>query len=102
VLHEAIVQALLVHAAVACGRVHTVPQALQLAGSPAVLISQPLNARWSQSAYPGLHVPMRQIEPVHEGVACAGAHTRPQAPQLFGSLVVLTSQPSDAKPSQST
>jgi hypothetical protein len=82
--------------------VHTVPQLPQLAGSLAVFTSQPFGARWSQSEYPGLHVPMRQLEPVHEGVAWGGAQTRPQPPQLFVSLVVLTSHPLDGNRSQST
>jgi hypothetical protein len=45
---------------------------------------------------------MRQLELLHEGVALAGAQTRAQPPQLFVSLVVLTSQPSDGILLQST
>ena len=72
------------------------PQLPQLDGSPAVLTSQPFDASVSQSAWPGLHDTMVQLDALHDGLAFGRLHALLQPPQLFGSLVVLTSQPSES------
>jgi hypothetical protein len=63
--------------------------------------SQPLDATPSQSANPALHAAMAHPEFVQLAVAWASEHTCPQVPQFAVSVVVLTSQPVEAIPSQS-
>jgi len=93
-------QALLAQLALACATPQMLPQAPQLLTSLVVLVSQPLAALPSQLAQPALHEPMAQALPTQVEVACAALHTLPQELQLLTSLVVLTSQPLVALPSQ--
>jgi hypothetical protein len=72
------------------------PQVPQLFASLVVLISQPLAGLPSQSMKPVLQDLMAQFDALHVGVAFAKLHAVPQPPQLFTSLVVLISQPSEA------
>ena len=90
VLHELMAQLELLQTGVALGVVHALPQVPQLLRSLAVWISQPFEATWSQSAKPALHDPMAQLELLQVAVALGSVHTVLQAPQLLGSLVVLT------------
>ena len=91
-----------VHAAVAWSRDgHDVAHVPQCDGSEPRSVSQPLEAMPSQSAWPA-----RQRTPhapaVHVAVAKGPAgHTLRHAPQLYGSLAVPTSQPSEATRLQS-
>ncbi len=64
-------------------------------------VSQPFAAIPSQSAKPGLHDAIAQADLAQVAVAFARAQTMPHPPQFFGSLAVLTSQPVDARLSQS-
>jgi hypothetical protein len=89
------------HADVACGRLHVAPQAPQLFGSLVVLTSHPVDASLSQSAKPALHEDTAQLDAAQIPFACAGLHGMPHPPQLAMSLVVSTSHPVDAFPSQS-
>ncbi len=79
---------------------HAFPQRPQFAVLMAMLTSQPFAALPSQFAKPVLQV-SPQVLIAHVGVALGGVgHTAPQRPQLFRSVVVLTSQPFAALPSQ--
>ncbi len=72
---------------------HTVPQRPQLATVLWTSTSQPLVATPSQLPKPGVQV-MPQAPVVHEGAEFApDAQTVPQAPQLRGSLAVVTQVP---------
>jgi hypothetical protein len=72
----------------------------QLAGC-VMSVSQPFAATPSQSAKPALQDAIAQLDPLQVAVACGVLHTFPHAPQLLGSLIVLTSHPVDAFWSQS-
>lgn len=76
------------------------PQAPQLATSAEVLTSQPSAGRRSQSPNPALQLAIAHLLALHAAVAFCRVHTAPHAPQLFASVVVFTSQPSAANPSQ--
>jgi hypothetical protein len=80
--------------------VAAVLQPPQLAGC-VMSVSQPFAGLPSQSAKPVLHDAMAQLEALQTAVAWAGVQATPQPPQLFVSLVVLTSQPVEASWSQS-
>jgi hypothetical protein len=77
----------------ALGRLHTIPQSLQLFGSFAVSISHPLEAVLSQSPNPVLHDRMTQLLSVQPDLAWASLHTLPQPPQLLWSVDVSTQIP---------
>ncbi len=59
-------------------------------------VSQPLLATPSQSAHPTSHEPTTHRPLAHPGspFGTASEHRCPQAPQLFGSVAMLVSQPS--------
>ena len=63
--------------------VQTMPQPPQLLLSVLVLTSQPLAARPSQLAKPGLQEAMAHEDAVQAEVAFGKAHTLPHAPQLL-------------------
>ena len=77
------------------------PQVPQLALSVWVLTSQPLAATLSQLAKPVVQLATPQTPAVQLALALGSAHAWPQAPQLAVLVWVLTSQPSEAVPSQS-
>jgi len=85
----------------AFGRLQTCPQAPQLLGSFAMLVSQP-SAYWPlQSRKPGLQAAMKHVPPEQAGVPFGtGEQGRPQAPQLLTSLLRFVSQPLDTLLSQ--
>ena len=72
---------------------HTWPHVPQLFGSFERLISQPVEYFASQSAKLALHDPMAHFEETQAGVPLATVHAFEHLPQLFTSLVVLTSHP---------
>ncbi len=72
----------------------TLPQRLQLFGSPFKYTSQPSTDCRLQSAYPTLQALRLQVLLTQLDVAFGNVQTRPQAPQLFGLFATLTSQPS--------
>ena len=74
----------------------TVPQVPQLLLSFCVLISQPSTALLLQFAKPGAQESTWQVPPVHAGVSWLVEQTKPQLPQLFTSVWLLTSHPSTA------
>jgi hypothetical protein len=77
---------------------HVVPLSL-----PAQARSQPFVAIPSASKKPVAHAPIRQVEPMHEPLACAGAQTCPHPPQLFRSVAKFAlrySHPLANRPSQ--
>src|SRR5262249_1962722 len=74
------------------------PQAPQFLPSTRMLVSQPLPAKPSQSAKPGLQAMLHAPE-LHAAVPFVLLQTLPQAPQLLGVLR-LVSQPLLARPSQ--
>jgi hypothetical protein len=76
------------------------PQAPQFARSLVRFRSQPSLALLLQSAKPVLHVPRAQVPLAQVAAALAKAQTRPQAPQFRTSVVLFTSQPLVALPSQ--
>ncbi|MFO0627818.1 MAG: hypothetical protein U0325_19575 [Polyangiales bacterium] len=93
-------QALLAQVAAALAKAHTRPQAPQWRTSVTVFTSQPLAALPSQLPKPMLHA-MPQAPAVHEGEALARVgHWVPQAPQFAALVLVFTSQPFIAMPSQ--
>jgi len=69
------------------------PQNPQLFGSLLVSTSQPLATMPSQLAKPGLHVAMAHCPFSHACTALGRSHTLPQAPQSFGLVRRLVSQP---------
>ncbi len=77
------------------------PQAPQSERLVRVSTSQPLAGLPSQSAKPALQEATRQAPATQAGVALAGRHTLPQAPQLVALVVTLVSQPLPRAPSQS-
>lgn len=89
-LHVPTAQAPFAQVAVALGSEHTRPQAPQFLGSAARLVSQPSAGFWLQSAKPELQVPMVHTPATHLVVALGSEQTRPQAPQLLGSVLTLT------------
>src|SRR5437879_5793333 len=94
------VQAPLVQALAACGRLQAMAQLPQWLASVLVFTSQPLPALPSQLAKPGLQV-IWQAEFTHAGVPLLLEQARPQPPQLAALVAVLTSQPFCGLPSQS-
>ena len=83
----------------------TVPAAQTLPQAPQLLFvfsarSQPLAAEPSQLPQPALQLAMPHAPPVHAAVALDGAQVAPHAPQLATEVLVLTSHPFDAEPSQ--
>jgi hypothetical protein len=80
--------------------VHCVPQAPQLSTFFVVSTSQPSTTCVSQSAKPVLQV-IEQAPRAHVAVSLFVEHAMPQVPQFLASVSVWTSQPFDARPSQS-
>src|SRR3954463_15592368 len=93
-LQESMLQVLLVHAAVPLKVVQWVPQVPQLFTSETVLTSHPFPASPSQFAKPALQDATPQVLLMHDAVPLAAVQWVPQAPQLFTSTVLFTSQPS--------
>lgn len=91
-LHEATVHADALHPAVACARLHVIPQPPHAVTVLVVSVSQPLLSVLSQLPHPVLHEPIAHDPVEHVGVAWARVHVTPHAPQ---SLTVLSeaSQP---------
>jgi len=89
------------HRVVALGNLHPLPQPPQWATSLRVSTSHPSSGDSLQLAYDGAHDATAQRPSSQTGVACAGAHTRPHAPQLEIDRLVSTSQPLSSRPSQS-
>src|SRR5579872_2211220 len=79
----------------------TFPHAPQLAWFVFVFTSHPSNGSPLQSRKPGLHAPTVHVPPLHAGVLFPTLHALPHPPQLFGSVPVLSSQPSAGFPLQS-
>jgi hypothetical protein len=69
------------------------PQAPQLFASFEMLVSQPLAGFWSQSAKPALQARITHAPALQPVTALGKEQTRPQAPQLLGSVWVLTHVP---------
>jgi hypothetical protein len=80
---------------------HALRHAEQFAGSVSVFTSHPFVGDPSQSAHPALQLATVQVPFEHDGTALAGAHTAPQAPQLFTSRLLFVSHPSVGSPLQS-
>jgi hypothetical protein len=81
---------------------HTLPHEPQLPLFARTLISQPFAGLPSQSAKPGLQVPIAHVPAAHVALAFGNEHVMPQPPQLLASLArVAVSQPSAALPLQS-
>ena len=103
-LHEAIVHAPLVQAAVALARLQTVPQAPQLFRSFDSGVSQPFEGLPSQSPKPepqvGEHLPP-EPEATHAVEPCSFVQAAPQAPQSVVVFERLVSQPVSGRLSQS-
>ena len=75
-------------------RGHTAPHAPQLAMSSLAETSQPSESFLLQSRKPALQAPIEQVPPAQRFAALGyWAQTRPQAPQLVTSLVVLRHAP---------
>jgi hypothetical protein len=91
-LHACSEHAPLKHVAVACANVHDLPHAPQLVTVLLRFVSQPFAAFESQSPNPAVHATW-QLPPEQLGAPFDELHTRPQDPQLFGSVDVFTSQP---------
>jgi hypothetical protein len=72
------------------------PQLPQLFASVKRFFSHPFAAFASQLPYPAVHT-MAQTPATQDGVPPAPLHTAPHAPQLLGSVFVLTSQPLAAR-----
>jgi hypothetical protein len=79
---------------------HALPHMLQLFGSLRRFASHPLVMLPSQLSKPGLHV-IEHAEPLQLGVPLFMLHAWPQPPQLPVEVVVFTSHPLPAMPSQS-
>ncbi len=88
------------HVSVPPAVLHALAHAPQFLGSVDVLTSQPFAALWSQSAFGSVHIRTHALL-THVSVPPVAVHVAPHLLQLFMSLVVLTSQPLDARPSQS-
>jgi hypothetical protein len=84
----------------ALARLHTAPQAPQLARLVFVFVSQPLLELPSQSPRPGLQVETPQTPPTQFGVPPDAGQTLPQVLQLLTSEFVFVSQPLFGLPSQ--
>jgi hypothetical protein len=69
---------------------HTLPQLPKLPGSLVVLTSQPVEATLSQSALPGVHAVMAQLDALQKDAAWGRLHKLPHPPQLLWSLVKFT------------
>jgi hypothetical protein len=100
-LHEAILHAPALHAAVAFGSEQRVPHAPQSSAELLTSVSQPFAAVPSQLRNEPLHA-NEHVLPVHAGVAFAAvAQTFVQLPQCVASDARFVSQPFAALPSQS-
>jgi hypothetical protein len=86
---------------VAFESVQVPPHAPQLLKSEETPVSQPLAARESQSANPGVQLPTPHWPATHEGVAFGTVHVLPQPPQVPTSAAVFASHPSSKSPLQS-
>lgn len=75
------------------GAGHTRPQVPQLATVLVRFVSQPLVALPSQLPKPVVQVPSTQALAAQLAAALAKVHTRPQAPQLFTSVIVARQTP---------
>jgi hypothetical protein len=100
-VHADTAHAPLVHAAVALGRLQTLPQAPQFAVLLPLSTSQPLAGLLSQSRNDPVHAWSWQAPPVHTALALAMVQARLHAPQFALLVLVFTSQPLLGLPSQS-
>lgn len=89
----------LVHTGVALGVLHVVPHSPQLATLVRTLVSHPSSGSRLQFAKPAAHA-MLHRPAAHIAVPLVELQTSPQAPQLRGSVLVLTSHPLAAFASQ--
>lgn len=80
------------HVAEAFAKTQACPHPPQLPTLEFRLVSQPFPALPSQSPNPGSQA-IWQFPPEHVGLPLAALHTRPQVPQLVGSVAVDTSHP---------
>jgi hypothetical protein len=78
---------------------HAVVHAPQCVGSVFRFVSQPFATLPSQFEYPALHV-MVHVPLVHPAVPLVELHTLPHDPQLATLVLVFTSHPVSASPSQ--
>jgi hypothetical protein len=77
----------------ALAKLQTLPQAPQFDGSPCVFTSQPVEARWSQSAKPAWQFVIAQALDSQRGFAFSRLQAKPQVPQFWVLNPRLTSQP---------
>jgi hypothetical protein len=89
------------HEAAPPAELHALLQRPQWAVLVSTFTSQPFESTPSQFAKPALHEAIEHVPLEHVGVALASAQTRPQAPQLFTSVLLATSHPLAADRSQS-
>jgi hypothetical protein len=89
-----------VQVVVAFGSTQTFPQPPQFNGSEYFATSQPLAGLLSQSRKPGVHAATAHAPTLHVAAAFGSMHTLLQAPQLFTSVWLSTSQPLFVRPSQ--
>jgi hypothetical protein len=90
----------LTHEVVPLEFVQAVPQAPQLVTLVVRSTSHPLDAMPSQLAQPLAQVPSWQEPPKQVALAWANAQAVVQVPQWRASVLRLTSQPFDTRPSQ--
>jgi hypothetical protein len=79
--------------AIASESEHALPHALQLLALVDRLTSQPFAATPSQLPQPGVHDATAHDPPMHQAVASESEQAVPHAPQLAGSVCVLTHPP---------
>lgn len=84
----------------ALANAHTFAQAPQFETDVVVSVSQPVATIPSQSPRPTSHVDRMQTPALHTAPAPGKLHTVPHPPQLVVDVVVFTSQPFAAMPSQ--
>jgi hypothetical protein len=96
----AISQTPAVHVADALASEQAFPHAPQLAASASRDVSHPFAGLPSQSSKPAVQV-MEHAPPTQEGVPLVLSHASPHPLQFAASLVMSTSQPSEASPLQS-
>jgi hypothetical protein len=90
----------LLHAGTELGGAQFIPQPPQFEVEVVVLISQPFDAMWSQSAKPELQLAIAHVPPLQVGVAFGVVQTMLQPPQLLTSVWPLMLQPVVYLPSQ--
>ena len=99
-LQLATVQVPVTHAGVPFVTAHATLHAPQLSRSVAEFTSQPLLFAPSQLRHEPWHVPTPHEPELQTASACESTQSLPHAPQLFESVSVFFSQPSDASPLQ--